>query len=240
MNILEAAGIAEVFHYTPLHYLPFIARIEALLSKPAIRAHGFSETHFRSKSHRHDIARGFGSYSFLTLHSAPPILRAKLSAGFPHISISIPVTAVDNVPFDLCRFNVAMTRRLRREGKPGFAESSTNGRYYGDLQIPIAKSNPDKAAMLARYAGTDSMIEVLVPGELRLPTDTSVICFSRPDYNLAADVLSAASVKWRLTLRAPPSEYVRSSSYARSVETFVTKAVASPGWSGDPLEFDRV
>ena len=240
MSILQDAGITDVYHYTPLHYLPLIARVRALLSKPLIRARGFAEDHFRSMSHRHDIARGFGSYAFLTLHPAPPILKAKLSAGFPHICIRIPVAAVDRVPFDLCRFNVAMTRRLRRNGKTGFPESATNGRYYGDLEIPIARSSSDKAAMLARYAGSEAMIEVLIPGELHLPDDTSILCFSQQDHDLAADILSAHQLKWRLTLLGPPCQYVRRASYASSVEKFVAKALASTSWSGDGLEFDRV
>lgn len=240
MNTLRAAGINEVFHYAPLHYLPFIGRAKALLSKPKIRASGFADAHFRSMSHRHDLARGFGSYAFLTLHPAPPILRAKLRAGFPHICIRIPAASVDNTPFHLCRFNVAMTRRLRRNNKPGFPESSTNGRYYGSLQIPIAKSESDKAAMLAKHVGTDSMIEVLIPGELRLPENTSVLCFCRQDYDLAEHILSAQSLKWQPIALSPPCEYPRNPLYARAVEAFANRALANLTWSGDGLEFDRV
>ena len=50
MGALEVAGVREIHHYTPLHYLPFIARAGALLSKPTMRPRGFQDSH---------VARGF-------------------------------------------------------------------------------------------------------------------------------------------------------------------------------------
>lgn len=235
-----AASIAEVHHYTPLHYLPFIARAKALLSKPALHDNGFAETHFRSMSARHDSARGFGAYAFLTLHPAPPILKAKLAAGFPHIRITVPAEAVDAVSFDLCRFNVAMTRQLRRHDKPGFSESTTNGRYYDKRQIPVARTQSDQAAMLARYAGTDSMIEVLVPGQLMLPETTSVFCFSPIDLHLAARILAENALKWTAVLTRAPGPYPRNTRHGQEVERFVSRALSDKQWRGDGLEFDRL
>ena len=125
MGILQDQGVEWVHHYAPLHYLPFIARARALLSKPSLRKAGFAASHFRTKSRKHDVGRGFGKYAFLTLDPQPQILRAKLAAGFPHVAIAIPAVAVEAATYSLCRFNVAMTRYLRRHGKPGFAESAT-------------------------------------------------------------------------------------------------------------------
>jgi hypothetical protein len=60
-------GIIAVNHYAPLHYLPFIGRTRFLKSKPALHAAGFPNHHFRSKSKRSDVERGFRNYAFLTI-----------------------------------------------------------------------------------------------------------------------------------------------------------------------------
>src|ERR1700683_5631134 len=114
MNVLGAKRTTRVHHFTPLQYLPFIGRTRRLRSKASLRAAGFAETHFRSTSRARDDARGFSAYVHLTLGQYPEILKSKLAAGFPHIDIAVPVKAVDCVPYDLCRYNVARTRRLRR------------------------------------------------------------------------------------------------------------------------------
>lgn len=240
MGVLEAAGVREVHHYTPLHYLPFIARSGALLSKPSMRQRGYDDSHFRSMSSRHDVARGFEAYAFLTLHPAPPILKAKLAAGFPHVRITVPVDSVDAVAYDLCRFNVAMTRQLRRGGKAGFAESATNGRYYGKAEIPVARTRRDQMAMLERYVGTDSMIEVLVPDQLALLEETAVHCFSAEDEDLAARILAQCGVGWSVIGADPPGAYPRKRQHSHSVEQFVAQALGNAQWRGNGLEFDRL
>jgi hypothetical protein len=94
MGVLAAEGIETVHHYAPLHYLPFIARSEAILSKPSLKKNGFGSTHLRSMSKKQDVARGFGDYAHLTLDPEPQILKAKLAAGFPHLAINVPVTTL--------------------------------------------------------------------------------------------------------------------------------------------------
>jgi len=76
------AGVRALYHYAPLHYLPFIARSAALLSKLGLRREGFPEKHFRSTSYRQDMARGFERFVHLTIDPHPPILQAKLKRGF--------------------------------------------------------------------------------------------------------------------------------------------------------------
>src|SRR5262245_21026291 len=125
MGILTQHKVDRIHHYTPLHYLPFIGRSKSLLCKPSLSAAGFSTSHLRSMSRDHDVACGFGAYTHLTLEPRPRILKAKLEAGFPHVDIAVPTNAVEAAPFSLCRFNVAMTRNLRRNGNPGFPESPT-------------------------------------------------------------------------------------------------------------------
>src|SRR5262245_766517 len=120
MGLLADKNITHVYHYTPLHYLPFIGRSQSLMSKPSLKAAGFPQKHLRSMSNGQDVARGFGEYTHLTLEEHPAILRAKLAAGFPHVGIAVPFEVIEATKFSLCRFNVAMTRFLRRDGKPGF------------------------------------------------------------------------------------------------------------------------
>src|ERR1051326_4364375 len=114
MSVLGDNRISVVYHYTPLHYLPFIAMKRALLSKPSLRLLGFADTHFRSTSRRADEERGFGEYIHFALESRPPILLAKLAAGFPHLELAVPADVVEAQGFHLCRYNIAKTRVLRR------------------------------------------------------------------------------------------------------------------------------
>ena len=157
-------GIEYISHHAPIHYFPFIARSQSLKSKPVLQKENFGNNHFRSLSKRSDVQRGFGKYAFLTLTLQPRIVQAKLKGGFPHITLLVPVTAFDGVKFDLCRYNVAMTRHLKRENKEGFPESSTSGRYYDEMQIPIARANAEKAQLL----------------KCACPTTASAMCVESP------------------------------------------------------------
>lgn len=240
MSLLTDHGVTCVYHYTPLHYLPFIARIKSLLCKPSILKRGFPPNHLRSKSNIQDVARGFSSYTHLTLDPQPPILNAKLAAGFPHLRIAVPVQLVEATEFSLCRFNVAMARYLRRDGKPGFPESPSNGRYYEDHQIPIARTVDDKAAMLRTHIKAGTMIEVLVHGDLALTDETTITCFASVDAEIANRVLSKADTPWRLTTETPPGPYPENEKYRNAVLGFVEHALSDHHWKGDGLEFDRV
>ena len=200
MGILEEASVEWVYHYTPLHYLPFIARGHALCSKPALAAAGFPQRHLRSMSKAQDVARGFGAYTLLTLAAHPNILKAKLGAGFPHVQIMVPARNVDAAEFSLCRYNVAMTRYLRRDGKPGSPESPTNGYYYGNHQVPVARATQDKVAMLREHLPRGTMIEVLVHGSLPLNGDVRVVCFSNQDFQTAQHILASINCHWQCHL----------------------------------------
>lgn len=239
MGLLLDNGVDVVSHYTPLHYLPFIERSKALRSKPALLAAGFVDSHFRSKSKRHDVGRGFGNYTFLTLDSSPRIVRAKLAGGFPHIAILVPAAAIEDAGFELCRFNVAMTRRLRRGATIGWSESSTNGRYYGQRQVPVARTSADVSAMLGRHLGK-TMIEVLVRNQLALPDDTTVVAYHPADHKILVDVLDATNSPWKAALAEAPGPYPRKATHVRAVQEFVDHAIADDAWRGNGLEFDRV
>ncbi len=241
MGLLKDCGVEWVYHFTPLHYVPFISRSKKILSKPSLKKEGFASSHFRSMSASHDVQRGFGQYSHLTLDSSPRILKAKLSAGFPHVGLRVPVDAIDEkVEFSLCRFNVAMTRFLRRDGKQGFPQSATNGRYYEDLQIPVARTAQDKTAMLKAFLGTQTMIEVLVHGDLQVPDDSLIECYDSQDVTVVKKILSRTENQWQVDSKDPPGPYPNSTQYRSSVEKFIETALSDPTWHGDGLEFDRV
>ncbi|MCP3394006.1 hypothetical protein NLM27_35200 [Bradyrhizobium sp. CCGB12] len=240
MGALSASGVEFVQHYAPLHYLPFIARSRAILSKPSLDAAGFKSTHLRSMSRRQDVARGFGSYVHMTLDPQPRILKAKLGAGFPHIALRVPVAAIEANAFSLCRFNVAMTRNLRRGKKRGVLESKTNGRYYLGHQIPVARTDEDKMSMLAKHLPLCTMIEVLIHGDLKLPDKTIALCYSDDDLKIARTVLTQLQVPWTIERAAPPGEYPRSAIHGSSVDDFIASAMRDSQWRGNGLEFDRL
>ena len=240
MGALSANAIETVQHYAPLHYLPFIARSRAILSKPSLDAAGFKSSHLRSMSRGQDVTRGFGSYAHMTLDRQPRILIAKLGAGFPHLALGVPVASVEAGMVSLCRFNVAMTRYLKRGKKRGAPESNTNGRYYLGHQIPIARTEQDKAAMLAKHLPFGTMIEVLIHGDLALPNDTTVTCYSEDDAKIARAVLSQIQCPWKVEISEPPGDYPRSKAHGKSVDDFIAQAMADPDWRGNGLEFDRL
>lgn len=239
MSALSEFPIEYVHHYTPLHYLPFIARDQRLRTKPSLRQAGFDETHFRTKSHKQDIARGFEHHAFLTLDPSPRILKAKLAAGFPHIAIAIPASEVEKIPHSLCRFNVAMTRNLRRGNKSGFFPSSTNGQYYDEKQIPIARTTEEKRDLLNTHLGKN-MIEILIDEDLPLPSSTRIYCFCDEDTSIAGQILQKCSTKWSLESVPPPGDYPFIQVYHELVHEFIEKAMAHPTWRGSGLEFDRI
>lgn len=239
MGILLEEGADLVHHYAPLHYLPYIARDRALLTKPSLSAKGFGPAHLRSKSSQHDIARGFGNYGFLTLERHPKILAAKLKGGFPHVDVIVPGEAVEKCEFDLCRFNVAMTRRLKRDGASGWPESATNGRYYDSHEIPVAREDSDKRLMLREHYDK-IMIEVLMHDDLVLPDDTRIQVYSSEDREIAEGILNKIGTPWTLEQVQSPGPYPRSIEHAKSVEEFVEKALNDPSWLGNGLEYDKV
>lgn len=240
MDIFFEHGIEWIPHFTPLHYLPFIARAQSLKSKASLRQDGYASYHFRSKSKNTDEKRGFGASVFLTLESSPRILQAKLSAGFPHIAVCVPVSAVCSAQFDLCRYNVAMSRRLPSSPKGGFTESSTNGRYYGDNQIPVARDWADKAEMLNEHFPVGTMIEVLVDNELPLPPDTQITCYHEADAKIAKCALLAEQCGWRVSVKNPGGAYNRNKNYVEEVEKFVSRSLQDKEWKGNGIEFDNL
>ncbi len=240
MSVLGEHGIARVYHYAPMHYMAYIASSGALLTKPSLLNAGFEATHFRSTSHHHDVQRGFGAYSFLTLDPAPRILSAKLSAGFPHVRIAVPATSIEEKTYSLCRFNVAKTRQLRRSGKPGHPETPGNGVYYDGHEIPIARTSHDKNEMLNEHYRKGVMIEVLLEEDLPLPSETEITCYCEDDISLASEILQRCNRPWRVLYSPSPVDYPHTPALRDSVNSFVMRVLDDPSWRGDGLEFDRL
>lgn len=209
------------------------------MSKPALIRAGFLSSHFRSKSWHQDENRGFGEYAFLTLDTAAKILKAKLNAGFPHIGVLLPAKDFDDISFDLCRYNVAMTRQLKRGNKSGFPESVSNGRYYPGKQIPIARTLEEKRTLLEKHYPS-TMIEVLVPGHLELSDKTIIRVFSIEDQKIAQQALKVLNCNWAVECATPPGTYNRSSKHSTDVDNFIKASLIDPNWRGDGLEFDRL
>jgi hypothetical protein len=193
--------------------------------------------HFRSKSWRLDVSRGFGNYIHLTTVNFPPILDAKLNGGFPHVCLSIPSADLGNVPYDLCRFNVAMSRYLRRDEKVGSPECERNGYYFDQKQIPIARTPEQQKALLERNKG--SMIEVLREQDLYLTEHTSVSVFSASDREAVKEILDNFDCHWDVSL-SNQRNYLPKEIYVEECQNFIAHSLENPLWKGNGLEFDKV
>ena len=167
----------------------------------------------------------------------PPILKAKLSGGFPHICFSVPSSALDNLDFDLCRYNVAMSRQLRRNGKPGFNEGPENGWYYGQRQIPIARTEAEQSQLIQSRNG--EMLEVLCKSTIALPNETCVSVFSGNDREVALQTLGHLDVDWTVSLSNAPDYQVRRE-YSSACQQFIETSLEDSHWKGNGLEFDKV
>jgi hypothetical protein len=237
-GVLSEHGIERIVHYAPMHYLPFIARSRALKSKSALRQEGFTDTHFRSTSRRQDSLRGFSWAVHLSTLSSPPILRAKLRAGFPHFEVAVPSRAVEAVGFDLCRFNIAKARYFRG-AKRAPEESGTNGRYRDGMSLPIARTSEEQRSMLGAWGGGAFMLEVLVNHMLPLDDGCQLRFFSSEDIRRAECVLTKVGADFTVR-RASGLEYEPSSEYVRLCDEALQRALAEPTWKGSGIEFDRI
>lgn len=238
MNVLYEHGILSAFHYAPLHYLAFITRAKALYSKTELGRLGFSDTHFRSTSRQQDAVRGFANYVHLTLQEFPPIVAAKLKRGFPHFTIEVPTQNLREAEYDLCRYNIAKTRYLRRGDKAGVNPGQENGFYHGRMQIPIARGPHQQNALLEANYGKN-MIELLVPNRMHLPEQTKLHFHHRADLQMAVDLLEK-QLPWVCVMAAPNHQYSPDKKHFQSVQAFFKHTLDNPNWRGNGLEFDRL
>lgn len=236
--MLSRFGITAVFHYAPLHYLAFIARRSALLSKNALRHEGFEDAHFRSTSAAQDDQRGFSRYVHLTPEAHPPILRAKLSRGFPHFEVAVPAEQLEQLGYLLCRFNIAKTRYFRG-AKTEPPESDKNGRYYEGMRLPVAKTAHERRLMLQLNYGK-CMIEVLVADLLPLGHGVSFRFFDEGDLATAKDVLARLDVSAYDLQMDKQMKYKPAPKHQRDVRDALARAVEDARWRGNGLDFDKL
>jgi hypothetical protein len=236
-RLLTSRGITDVFHYAPLHYLLFIARSRALLSKDELRRLGYDISHFRRTSRRQDELRGFSSYVHLTLTKHPKILVAKLKGGCPHFELRFPAAHIEGSMLHLCRYNIAKSRYLKSGRKPP-EESRANGRYHGPKELPTAETISECQELLSASSPQD-MIEVLVPRSISIPPETEFLFFAKDDCVDAEELLRPLDVPWRLRLASDLS-YTPASDRLTAARRFLQRARDDPHWRGDGLDFDYV
>lgn len=234
---LQSFGIAQTYHYAPLHYLPFILRAGALMSKSELRRAGFANSHFRSTSSRQDEARGFADFVHLSTLAHPPILKAKLAGGFPHFEISIASPIIEQHGYLLCRFNIAKTRYFRGALQEP-PESRANGKYLGSMALPVASTDDEKRGLLEEN-NRSAMIEVLVRDRIQLPAPVELTAFSRPDALAIEEIAQSLGVAVSVFLEDSLS-YTADDGKRRAVFESITRAMTELDWKGNGLDFDRM
>lgn len=230
MNSLNICNQDLVYHVSPLHYLVFILRSKQLLSKTELLKMGYSEKHFRSTSGRTDIKRGFSEYVHCSNKGHAPILKSKLSLGYPHVEYVFSSSILSEESYLLCRYNIAKNRGL-------FQQSLTNGYCYNGFKIPVAKSSIEKQSLLRQYG--EDHIEILVRDSVPLPDDTVVRVFREDDLKLVHELLNKFSLRWKIVLKSPKTEYIVKDSRVKEVSNFLERSAEEPTWFGSGLEYDR-
>lgn len=130
-----------------------------------------------------------------------------------------------------------MSRQLRRDGRPGFAEGPANGWYYDNHQIPIARTEGEQGQLIQSRNG--EMLEVLVKPPFPLPNNTRVSVFSGRDRETALNILEQVNAAWIVSLANAP-EYQARPQYLEACEQFIETSLEDENWRGNGLEFDRV
>lgn len=237
-SLLKTYGIQSVYHYLPLHYLPYIVRTGRLMSKTKLVEHGFDMNHFRTTSKRQDVLRGFETYIHLTSHQCPPILQAKLRGGFPHVAFEINADDIEKVDYEVCRFNIAKTRYFRGAKQEPQA-SLENGRYYEKKLLPVARTAEEKRALLQRISN-GQMVEILVSHEFVLPESTIVTIFDEADRALVERILRAIGIDLNVSVSSVSLDYPRNPNSVSEIEAFIEEVLMDPSWRGNGMEYDRV
>jgi hypothetical protein len=236
--LLAQFGVSAAYHYAPMHYLAFIARAKVLLSKSELRNAGFQDAHFRSTSKKQDEERGFARYVHLTLDAHPAILRAKLQRGFPHFEVAVAASTFEGIDYLLCRFNIAKARYFKG-AKAQPSESPKNGRYIGDLRLPVA-ATPEQREVLLKLNYGINMIELLVPERLNLESGVVFRFFHVDDLECAKKALGELGISAFQVKLDESFNYERDPQYAELVRKALSLSISDPAWRGNGIEFDRV
>lgn len=225
-----------MFHITPMHYLPRILKTAHLLSKTRLIGNGYSKTHFRTTSRKADISRGFGNYIHLSLQEWPPILESKLTKGFPHVRLKIPSSTLGE-NFELCKYNIARTRKIR-DGKSPAKENSKNGHYYDALHVLVVRLKEDQIDMMANCK--TEMVEVLVKEQLEIDSKTNIQCFSFSDTERVKRLTQQLGCSLNIDQISPAFSYPQDDNFNAMVTEQIDRYISDTAWKGDGIDFDKL
>ena len=183
-----------LYHVTPLHYLPHIARSGALYAKSVLAASGIAP---RASAARRDRMLGLADWVHLSLTSETPLLRDKLRLGYPHVLLVFDRAAVLGLP------QVALLPYNTKAWKSRAACR------------PVT-DEPEKAALLRRRADTGRFpsLEVLVQYGLGLAPLVQVAFVTDEERLMAAALLGALALPLPAPLVTAPALFPGAESYA--------------------------
>lgn len=234
MNTLVQTEHLDVYHITPLHYLPLILSAGELLSKTQLRSNGFSDGHFRKSSFERDEDLGFGDYLHLTVKEWPPILKSKIESGFPHIRLIFSAKSIEPI-YEICRYNIAKNRNPRGSKSP-LPEGPLTGYYYGNLKVPVARTPRDQVALLKQ--SKKHMIEVLFKGRVSLKSLVAIECFSSRDKLAVIDIMQRLGENFSVIEKDLDYEYPVVDKHIKNVQHDISQFFSDENWKGRGLDFD--
>lgn len=89
------AATTNLFHATPLHYLPHILQDGALYAKSILATRGIAP---RATAVRRDRMLGLADYAHLSLEARTPLLVDKMRKGYPHALLVFDREAIFALP----------------------------------------------------------------------------------------------------------------------------------------------
>lgn len=197
---------------------------------------GFPEFHFRKTSHKADTLRGFSDYVHLTTMEWPPILKPKLSRGFPHVRLRIPSCELPK-DYYICKYNIARSRNSRDSSRP-IKESPLNGYYYEDLMVLTAREPEHQIQVLKQ--SKKFMIEVLVRDQVILKSETVVECFCERDFYAAQQIAGKLGISIPIVEKSVNYSYPTVETHIRGVTQEIERYFKNTTWKGCGLDFDKL
>jgi len=191
---MESVPFPFLFHVTPLHYLPHIARSGALYAKSVLAASGIAS---RASAARRDRMLGLADWVHLSLVPDTPLLRDKLRLGYLHALLLFGREAVLSLPqVALLPYNTKAWKS-RAACRPVTDEA-------------------EKAALLRRHADTGRFpsLEVLVQYGLDLAPLVQVAFVTDDERLMAAGLLDALALPLPAPLVTAPALFPGAESYA--------------------------
>jgi hypothetical protein len=94
--------------------------------------------------------------------------------------------------------------------------------------------------MMEKHLRKTKEIEALVHGDLILPRQTEIQCYSLEDIEVARHVLSKTGGGWNVDFVTPVGPYPRKFEYVNDLALFIERALSVEQWRGNGLDFDKV